>query len=354
MRGGRTLASLALAAASILVTLGACELLLRALYAGAAAPVDPGPVARLYVPSANPAIVFEHAPGVRVAFPAVAVGERITGPWEVAIRPDGLRSNGAEDLPPGARVGICLGDSTMFGVGLDDDETIPARLGAFLSADLGRPFSCLNFGVANYTTAQEVAFFRHQDGLAFDPAVVVLGVYTNDFKTSPGSVDVVGGKVRLVAPGTSGWLARAFEDLQLVRLGSRATLALRDLLRTMGLYPHANAKPLKPAQIAAVTGALDELRALLAPGRIPLVLVLFPRDWQVVADDREAATERQRVVLDYCREHDVPCVDLLDTFYGREVEDYFRPGDDSHPHAEAANTVARLVADAVGVALESR
>ena len=184
MRGSRPLASLALAAASILASLGACELLLRALYGGVAAPVDPGPVARLYVPSANPAIVFEHAPGIRVAFPAVAVGERSTGPWVAVIRLDGLRSNGAEELPPGARLGICLGDSTMFGVGLDDDETIPARLSAFVSADLGRPFRCLNFGVANYTTAQEVAFFRHQDGLALDPAVVVLGVYTNDFHST--------------------------------------------------------------------------------------------------------------------------------------------------------------------------
>jgi hypothetical protein len=93
---------------------------------------------------------------------------------------------------------------------------------------------------------------------------------------------------------------------------------------------------------------------MLEPHGIPLVLLLFPRDWQLGAPDREAASERQRASLAYCRLHGLRCVDLLDRFWGHPIDDYFRPGDDSHPHAEAARTSAALLADAVIDALAAR
>ena len=188
--------------------------------------------------------------------------------------------------------GICLGDSIVFGAGLNDAETIPAQLSAIVSKKLGRSFECLNIGVSNYTTVQEVALFRHVDALRFDPSVVVIGIFTNDFTTSMGRIDVVEGEARLVSPGAPAWLARSLESLRVVRLAAVGTLAIRDSLRRIGLYPQANAKALRPEQIAAVYGALDELRALLEPRGIPLVLLLFPRDWQLGARDREAASER--------------------------------------------------------------
>lgn len=241
----------------------------------------------------------------------------------------------------------------MFGVGLDDDTTIPAQLSRIVSHRLGRSFDCVNFGVPNYNAIQEVAFFRHKRGLAYDPNIVVLGIYTNDFKSRPGVVGVLAGQKHLLteaaAGGPAGWLSR----LRLWSLSAAAALAVRDWLRELGLYPPANGKPLKPAETAAVTGSLDGLRGLLEPRDIPLVIVLFPRDWQLNAPDREQATERQRVVLDYCVEHGVTCVDVLDRFYGRAIGEYFRPGDDSHPHARAARAVSEMLAPAVAGKLGS-
>ena len=250
--------------------------------------------------------------------------------------------------------GICLGDSIVFGAGLNDAETIPAQLSTIVSKKLGRSFECLNIGVSNYTTVQEVALFRHVDALRFDPSVVVIAIFTNDFTTSMGRIDFVEGEAHLVSPGAPTWLARSLESLRVVRLAAVGTLSVRDGLRRIGLYPQANAKTLRPEQIAAVYEALDELRALLEPRGIPLVLLLFPRDWQLGARDREAASERQRASLAYCRRHGLRCVDLLDHFWGHPIDDYFRPGDDSHPHAEAARTSAALLADAVIDALAAR
>lgn len=351
----RSLEALLLTVASVGLTLVVFEIALRALPIGpAAAPdpdPDPGPIAQLYTRSENPELGFEHARDVHVRFPPHPVGDRATAAWEVSIDANGLRRNGRGDPLASELRGICLGDSTMFGAGLNDAETIPAQLGAIVSERLGRSFECLNVGVSNYTTAQEVALFRQLDALRFDPSVVVLGIYTNDFKASIGRIDVHEGEVQLISPDAPAALDRSLESLQVVRLAAVGTLAFRDWLRRISLYPQANAKPLRPEEIAAVYGALDELRAILEPRHIPLVLLLFPRDWQLGARDREAATERQRASLAYCRRHGLRCVDLLDHFWGHPIDDYFRPGDDSHPHAEAARTSAALLADPVLAAL---
>ena len=349
----RSLEALLLTMASIGLTLALFEIALRALPIGPAGAPDPetGPIGQLYTRSESPELGFEHARDVHVRFPPHPVGDRMTSAWEVGIDANGLRRNGRGDPLAAELRGICLGDSTMFGVGLNDGETIPAQLGAIVSERLGRSFECLNFGVSNYTTAQEVALFRHLDALRFDPSIVVLGIYTNDFKASIGRIDVREGETRLISPDAPAALDRSLASLRVVRLAVAGTLAFRDQLRRIGLYPQANAKPLRPEEIAAVYGALDELRALLEPRRIPLVLLLFPRDWQLGARDREAASERQRASLAYCRRHGLRCVDLLDHFWGRPIDDYFRPGDDSHPHAQAARISAELLADPVVDAL---
>ena len=352
----RLLQGLLLAAAAVALSLLVFEIALRALPVGAVTAPSPEaePIARLFTRSVHPELGFEHAREVHVRFPAHGVGERATPSWEVWIDGNGLRRNGPGDPLESELRGVCLGDSTMFGVGLNDAETIPAQIGAILSEQLGRRFECLNLAVSNYTTGQEVALFRLRDALHWDPRVVVLGIFTNDFQVGIGQIEVGEDETRLIAPGAPAALGRWLASLRVVRLAAAGALEVRDELRRIGLRPPANGKPLRPEEIAAVYTPLDELRAMLAPRGIPLVLVLFPRDWQLGAPDRAAASERQRASIAYCLRHGLRCVDLLDRFWGRPVGDYFRPGDDAHPHARAARTSAELVAEAVAQALAER
>ena len=292
-------------------------------------------------------MVFEHARDARVTFPEVVTGAGWNPEWSASTDGQGLRRNGGDrELPPEA-IGICLGDSIMFGVGLNDDETIPALLSRFVSQSLAQRFECLNFGVSNYTTAQEVEFFRFKRAVDQNPIAVVLGIYINDFKTSPGRMRVIDGRTELVQPGAAPWPSADFWDLRLWKLATSSATVLRDELRRRGLYPQANSKPLKPEQIAAVYGALDELREMLKPGNVPLLIVSFPRDWQLGVSDRAAASERQRVVREYCEERRVAYIDLLDHYYGKPIESYFRPGDDSHPHASAARAIGEVIGEEV-------
>ncbi len=277
-RLARALPVVVMAALSVLLMLLVFEVSLRLTQDLFPEGVVPDPAASLFMFSEDKAVGFEHAPNVFVTFPEVVTDAGWNPAWNVSTDARGLRRNVAADLPP-ERVGICLGDSIMFGAGLNDDETLPSCLGPLVSRALGKRFECLNYGVSNYTTAQEVELFRYKRALDQNPAVVVLEIYTNDFKTSPGRVKVLDGRTQLVQPETSRWLLTGFSDLRLWKLSVASLMVVRDELRRRGFYPHANAKPLKPAQIAAVYTALDTLREMLEPWGVPLLVVSFLRDW---------------------------------------------------------------------------
>jgi lysophospholipase L1-like esterase len=307
------------------------------------------PAAQIFTASNNDEVVFEHLPNARATYPS----KHGNPTWYISTDASGIRQNGGASDTSAEIRGICMGDSIMFGAGLSNHETIPAQLSDAVSRQLGQPFECLNFGVSNYTTAQEVAYFHHKRGLSYEPKIVVLGLYTNDFKTRPGTMTVSGGKTRLVAPNApTGFVARLSRSRVAAMIGS-AILLLRDQLRELGLLPRANEKPLRPAQIASVEDALDQLRADLDTDSIPLLIVLFPRDWQLGARNQVNASPRQQWAKRYCERNQIVCIDVLDHYFGKPIDSYFRNGDDSHPHAEAAATIAKLVAPAIVQLLES-
>lgn len=70
---------------------------------------------------------------------------------------------------------LVLGDSFAFGVGVDDDHTLAAQLGALL----GPSWEVLNGGVSGYSTDQELLWFERLESLR--PEIVVLVVCDNDF-----------------------------------------------------------------------------------------------------------------------------------------------------------------------------
>ena len=132
------------------------------------------PKAALYRLSTNDQILFEHRPDAVAKFNPRQTFEGQTQGWTATTDPNGLRNN----QPPtrsGSRKIIMLGDSTTFGVGLNDSETIPSCLTRTLSEQLGEAVDCLNFGVSSYTTVQEVAYFKHKNAMQFDPELVIVG-----------------------------------------------------------------------------------------------------------------------------------------------------------------------------------
>ncbi|HOP06995.1 MAG TPA: hypothetical protein PLF13_06860 [candidate division Zixibacteria bacterium] len=104
------------------------------------------------------------------------------GSWEFTTNNWGFRDYRDYDYEKADSVYriLCLGDSQTMGYECDQDSTWPAVLERELRVRSVR-FEVLNCGIAGFGTAQELAFL-HYEGLRYQPDLVVLGFYANDFE----------------------------------------------------------------------------------------------------------------------------------------------------------------------------
>jgi hypothetical protein len=104
---------------------------------------------------------------------------------DVRINELGMRDRPVPQVKPaGERRVLVLGDSVPFGVGVEDDETIPRRLEVELNAGSegsGLRYRTLNMGVPSYNTEQELIQLSTLGG-QLDPDLVVLLFSTNDIE----------------------------------------------------------------------------------------------------------------------------------------------------------------------------
>jgi len=115
--------------------------------------------AELFRPVDDPLVLFEPDPGTR------------TGDGRASINQLGYR--GAEiplQKPPETTRIVCLGGSNVYGAGLTDDETWPARLEQALNRSGAGSYKVLNGGVPSYVGVQmahaaRIALDRHEPDL---------------------------------------------------------------------------------------------------------------------------------------------------------------------------------------------
>ena len=157
----------ALAAIAVVLSLAIGELALRFFVTLPLARVDPEV---RYRP--DPVRRFSLLPN-QTAF---TYGARIT------IDEDGFRRNADVPLAPqrNGPVVLALGDSFTFGLGVRDGDTWPAQLEARLRAQTGRDVTVVNAGTISYGVFQELDLLQ-STGLQVRPAIVVHGLYWNDF-----------------------------------------------------------------------------------------------------------------------------------------------------------------------------
>jgi hypothetical protein len=119
-------------------------------------------------PSSNPSVIYELKPGLDGSFLGCPVRTNRFGMRGPEIE---------RKKPPGTRRVMGLGDSVMFGWGVDEEQSY---LG-ILDHELRRrqPVEVLNLAVPGYNTAMQVADFVDR-GSAFEPDLVILHVVNND------------------------------------------------------------------------------------------------------------------------------------------------------------------------------
>jgi hypothetical protein len=94
------------------------------------------------------------------------------------IDPQGLRGADVGPKKPGVKRVLILGDSVVFGALVGEDATVAVQLDALLKKRGGN-WEVLNGGVGGYDAWDYEGFLRMK-GWAFEPDLVIVGMYMND------------------------------------------------------------------------------------------------------------------------------------------------------------------------------
>ncbi len=120
--------------------------------------------------SQNPILFYEPNPGVKSEI--------------YSINSAGFRDREySKQKDPSVFRIVMLGDSIVWGHGLELQDTFAKQLESLLNEVSDRKFEVLNFGVSGYSTQQEVELFRVK-AKEYDPDLVIVGYCLNDFEES--------------------------------------------------------------------------------------------------------------------------------------------------------------------------
>lgn len=99
---------------------------------------------------------------------------------KVAISNDGFRGEELIDKRSGRKLVLLLGGSTVFGLGLNGDQTISHFLQQILDARSGRErYQVVNAGVTGYYSTQELVLAQRKL-IAYEPAMIIALTGRND------------------------------------------------------------------------------------------------------------------------------------------------------------------------------
>lgn len=258
----------------------------------------------------------------------------------IRINKQGLRGGELGATDQGGRRILTIGDSFVFGVGVEDTETFTALL-AERKSDSGTETEGLNAGIPAFGVPDAVSWMsRH--GVALEPDLVIMAIFLgNDLvDASPDREEILLVDGLLVPGKSSGGLkAWAYRHSHLYvaikglleqpgfmplrsRLGLGEPWKMRTLREEFGVYKRSANRDLAPA-IAATDEALGRLVDLAETNGFDLVSVLIPSEIQVDPErwrgglasldldpdeyNPGTPTDIFKVLLE---EHDIPVLDL--------------------------------------------
>ncbi|MCC6407073.1 MAG: hypothetical protein IT453_07900 [Planctomycetes bacterium] len=238
-------------------------------------------------------------------FEMVPSSEHFTYRESVRVNALGLRGEEVGSKAEGERRVLVVGDSTTFGQGVAEDQTLPV----WLERELGAPVRAINGGVRSYDTAQELALLEEL-APRVQPDVVVLAWYFNDLE----AYDLPALAARLEASGPvvfdfgapDSFVARTKWHLKQLARRSALVMRLHDVWRELVLEPPtADEVELAFARLGRELARMKQLGAELGFG---VVVAVVPAARALRESD--AADPRSTRVLAIAREQGLPALDL--------------------------------------------
>jgi len=279
---------------------------------------------------------------------------------EVLLEINSMGFRGPEmevDRPAGTRTILFLGDSVVFGPGLEYQETIPARLESML----GQGTRVINGGVPGMSMEDELAWLEEVMGEVW-PDIVILGFYLNDTVRSIVLVEEYGDLGEFwVESITRARRCSAMANLVWKRVNSARLINARKMKTGWVNYFNQGLwKERREAYDRIVELADDDFGAAWkesswertdrrmerfakrcrAAGARPAA-VIFPVSIQV--ESKVADSYPQERFMQISEKHGVPVLDLLPALReNNEVNIFY---DQCHFTPQGAHLAARLIAD---------
>jgi lysophospholipase L1-like esterase len=265
------------------------------------------------------------------------------------VNPSGFRGPPFRQTPSGARRLVFLGDSFTFGEGVRDEHTY-AEVTARTLTTPDTVIEAVNLGVGGYNTAQASATLK-SIGLAFDPAVVVLGYVPNDAEPALFRVDPASGRpVRrnrealIEAEGApQSPPSTGLYRLRLARLiwqsRTQARLAKQTIAYYQSLYTD-DREGWKETQ-----RALRDIMNTCRDRNIPCIVVMFPVLFEL--NDNYPFEAIHAKVGDVVRAGDGIFIDLLPALKGLDAPSLWVHPTDQHPNERVHAIAGKLVAEAL-------
>ena len=131
--------------------------------------------------SDNSILFYQLRPGFSGLYDGYTVRLPVTN---ITINSDGFRDKEYPIEKPDKTFRIItLGDSFMFGLGVELEDSYPKQLEAMLNKNSPIKYEVLNFGVPGYNTKQEVEMLNEK-GLKYSHDAVIIGYLGNDIEDS--------------------------------------------------------------------------------------------------------------------------------------------------------------------------
>ncbi len=314
---------------SMILCIGAIEFTLRITGIIQVGPHPP----LIYQESSNPKISYELIPNI----------ERVAYRSTVQTNTLGLRS---EEVDPSRPLFVTLGDSITFGYGVENDETIAARLEQMLPQ-----YQFLNAGVPGYHLGQETALYKEKIA-ALKPAGVILVFHPNDMNTGTGWLDadgilrgegddphdrpalrcnpIMGGILQYIPGGC--WLDRH----SALYVGMKKIIRMRSSMKELKAdqeesQKNPDAESIADAEIADYAKQFATFASALVPSQ-KKIFVLWP--------DRELHAASRPKIRKIAEQYGFTVVDLYDTF-GNTAKTL--SWDSVHPHPETIMKAAEII-----------
>jgi lysophospholipase L1-like esterase len=264
----------------------------------------------------------------------------------VEIRTNAIGARGEEVSPvkpPGITRIACVGDSYLFGTGVEQTDTLPARLERELEG-----VETINLGIEGANAYDHRVRIEHI-ALPLDPDIVIVFFLFNDVYLMERGLDWMAARQAGVTAREGArraherWQNRSYVWRYLApRLAGVARSVLGREAGRLAVWDRQFEDDVPAWRVSR--DALLQARDLCEARGVQFAMAVLP-SFAVFRDGKyPLSTYRQRVVA-WCEEEGIPVVDLHEPFWGEVGRRYWINPLDPHPDGEACAKMAAHVAE---------